>query len=191
MISEHTLTEGSQDDQPRLSMPTRIVKRGGRVVEFDTELIEKALERCFASFGRTPVAPVDELARRVVNIIMAKGVNPPTVENVQDIVEMVLQAAGEFEAAKRYILYRAEHARTREERPVPELVKMAFEEAAVYFPTQIQQFQFFDKYSRFNYNLGRRETWVETVDRSVDYMHELAGDRLPAATYQRVSNGIL
>ncbi len=191
MISEHVLTEGSQDSQPRLSMPTHIVKRGGRVVEFDIELIEKALERCFASFNRTPAAPVDELARRVVNIIMAKGVNPPTVENVQDIVEMVLQAAGEFEAAKRYILYRAEHARKREQRPVPEMVKMAFEEAAVYFPTQLQQFQFFDKYSRFDYNLGRRETWVETVNRTVDFLHELAGDRLERETYERVRRGIL
>lgn len=191
MISEHTLTEDTQEDQPRLSMPTRIVKRGGRVVEFDIELIEKALERCFASFGRTPAAPVEELARRVVNIIMAKGVNPPTVENVQDIVEMVLQAAGEFEAAKRYILYRAEHARKREQRPVPELVKMAFEEAAQYFPTQLQQFQFFDKYSRFDYNLGRRETWVETVNRTVDFLHELAGDRLDRETYERLRRGIL
>jgi ribonucleoside-triphosphate reductase (thioredoxin) len=191
MISEHTLAEGSQENQPRLSMPTQIVKRGGRVVAFDIELIEKALDRCFASFDRKPVAPVEELARRVVNIIMAKGVNPPTVENVQDIVEMVLQAAGEFEAAKRYILYRAEHARKREQRPVPELVKMAFEEAAQYFPTQLQQFQFFDKYSRFDYNLGRRETWVETVNRTVDFLHELAGDRLDRETYERVRRGIL
>jgi ribonucleoside-diphosphate reductase alpha chain len=191
MISEHTLAEGSQENQPRLSMPTQIVKRGGRVVAFDIELIEKALDRCFASFDRQPVAPVEELARRVVNIIMAKGVNPPTVENVQDIVEMVLQAAGEFEAAKRYILYRAEHARKREQRPVPELVKMAFEEAAQYFPTQLQQFQFFDKYSRFDYNLGRRETWVETVNRTVDFLHELAGDRLERETYERVRRGIL
>jgi ribonucleoside-diphosphate reductase alpha chain len=172
-------------------MPTQIVKRGGRVVAFDIELIEKALDRCFASFDRKPGAPVEELARRVVNIIMAKGVNPPTVENVQDIVEMVLQAAGEFEAAKRYILYRAEHARKREQRPVPELVKMAFEEAAQYFPTQLQQFQFFDKYSRFDYNLGRRETWVETVNRTVDFLHELAGDRLDRETYERVRRGIL
>lgn len=191
MISEHTLAEGSQENQPRLSMPTQIVKRGGRVVPFDIELIEKALERCFASFDRSPVAPVEELARRVVNIIMAKGVNPPTVENVQDIVEMVLQASGEFEAAKRYILYRAEHARKREQRPVPELVKMAFEEAAQYFPTQLQQFQFFDKYSRFDYTLGRRETWVETVNRTVDFLHELAGDRLERETYERVRQGIL
>ena len=99
----------------------------------------------------------------------------PTVEQIQDIVEIVLQAAGEFEAAKHYILYRAEHAKLREERPIPVEVKAAFAESDHFFPTQLQKFQFFDKYSRFNYDLGRRETWVETVDRAVSFLHELAG----------------
>ncbi|MFQ3634200.1 recombinase, partial [Roseiflexus sp.] len=100
-------------------------------------------------------------------------------------------AAGEFEAAKRYILYRAERARERERRPIPDHVRRAFDEARVYFPTPLQQFQFFDKYSRFNYELGRRETWIETVDRAVDYLHELAGNRLPRETYERIRRSIL
>ncbi len=191
MLKDHSLKIGNFMNGNNLRLPATIVKRDGRVVEFDIELITNAIRRCFASFGRVPDTSPEELSRRVVNIIAAKGVMPPTVENVQDIVEMVLQAAGEFEAAKRYILYRADHARSRLERPVPEMVKMAFEEAAQYFPTQLQQFQFFDKYSRFDYNLGRRETWVETVNRTVDFLYELGGDRLDAETYERVRRGIL
>jgi ribonucleoside-diphosphate reductase alpha chain len=169
-----------------------IVKRDGRVVEFDIERIENALTRCFASFNRKPQTPAPELARRVVNIIAAKSNGEsPTVEGVQDIVEMVLQAAGEFEAAKRYILYRAEHAKKRIERPIPQKVRRAFAESDEYFPTPLQKFQFFDKYSRFNYELGRRETWIETVDRSVDFLYELAGSRLPAETYDRIRRAIL
>src|SRR5215212_4638545 len=172
--------------------PPNIVKRDGRVVSFEIQRIENALHRCFDSFQRAPETPVSELARRVVNIIAAKSNGePPTVEGVQDIVEMVLQAAGEFEAAKRYILYRFEHAKQREERPIPEDVRAAFSASDQYFPTPLQKFQFFDKYSRFNYELGRRETWIETVDRAVSFMHELAGDRLPAETYERVRRGIL
>jgi intein/homing endonuclease len=181
-----------QARQAGLTIPTRIVKRDGRVVDFDIERIERAIARCFASFGRTPDTPVPELAHRVVNIIAAKANGtPPTVEGVQDIVEMVLQAAGEFEAAKRYILYRAEHAKRREERPIPDTVRQAFDESKRFFPTPLQQFQFFDKYSRFNYDLGRRETWIETVDRTVDYLFELAGTRLPAETYQRIRRTVL
>ncbi len=53
-------------------------------------------------------------------------------------------------------------------------LREVFADAAQYFPTPLQQFQFFDKYSRFNYDLKRRETWTETVDRAVEYLSELA-----------------
>src|SRR5688500_5792035 len=79
-----------------LILPSTIVKRDGRIVAFDIERIENALTRGFASINRKPHTPVPELARRVVNIIAAKSQgDSPTVEGVQDIVEMVLQAAGE------------------------------------------------------------------------------------------------
>jgi ribonucleoside-diphosphate reductase alpha chain len=179
-------------DQAGLTIPSTITKRDGRVVAFDIERIENAMVRCFTSFGRTPQTPISELARRVVNIIAAKsnGVGP-TVEGVQDSVELVLQAAGEFEAAKRYILYRAEHAKQRQERPIPEYVRQAFAESDQYFPTPLQKFQFFDKYSRFNFDLGRRVTWIESVDSSVDYLYDLAGSHLPSETYDRIHRAIL
>lgn len=175
-----------------IKVPETIFKRDGRIVPFDVERIERAMNRCFASLGHTPQTSVSELARRAVNIIAAQSNGKfPSVEEVQDIVEMVLQAAGEFDAAKHYILYRAEQARRREERPIPPEVRQAFAESAHYFPTPLQKFQFFDKYARFNYELGRRETWIETVDRAVAFLHELAGDRLPAGTYERIRQAIL
>src|SRR3954468_13271584 len=188
----HANGNGHAAIEVEIVAPTSIVKRDGRVVPFEVGRIAEALSRCFAAFERTPVTPVSELAHRVINIVAAKANGEtPTVEEVQDIVEMVLQAAGEFEAAKRYILYRAEHERQREDRPIPEEVRSAFAASDEYFPSPLQKFQFFDKYSRFNYDLGRRETWIETVDRSVSFMHELAGDRLPAETYERVRRGVL
>lgn len=173
-----------------VTLPTTITKRDGRVVAFDILRIENALAKCFASLSKKPATPIADLATQVVNIISVKF-RQPSVEQVQDIVEMVLQAAGEYEAAKHYILYRAEHAKQRQERPIPDEVRHAFAEADGYFPTQLQKFQFYDKYSRFNYDLGRRETWIETVDRSVDYLAELSQNRFPAETYQRVRRAIL
>src|SRR4029077_16816210 len=82
----------------------------------------------------------------------------------------------------------AEHAKQRQERPVPDEVRDAFAEADQYFPTPIQKFQFFDKYSRFDYDKGRRETWIETVDRAVAFLHELVstntGVDLGCETYE-------
>jgi len=180
--------------RPRVSelmaMPANVVKRDGRVVAFDITRIENALQKCFASVGHKPVTPISDLAKQVVNIVAARF-DQPSVEQVQDIVEMVLQSAGEYEAAKHYILYRVERAKKRAERPIPDSVRMSFGESDKYFPTQLQKFQFYDKYSRFNYEMGRRETWIETVDRAVDYLYELGGDRLPRETYDRVRRSIL
>ncbi len=199
MVSEVSQAANGQAFDPYLALdaagmelPKTIVKRDGRVVPFDVERIAHVLTRCFGSLSRTPQVTIPELAQRVMNILAAKTHGQaPTVEGVQDIVEMVLQAAGEFEAAKHYILYRAEHAKKRGVRPIPEEVRQAFAQSDQFFPTALQKFQFFDKYSRFNYDLGRRETWLETVDRAVAYLYELAGDRLPAETYQRIRQAIL
>ncbi|GAC1386784.1 MAG: ribonucleoside-triphosphate reductase, adenosylcobalamin-dependent [Herpetosiphon sp.] len=179
-------------DEQLIVPPARIVKRDGRVVSFEADRIENALSRCFKSFGRRPHTHVAELSQRVVNIVAAKtNGTPPSVEEVQDIVELVLQAAGEFEAAKRYILYRAEHAKERQERPVPQDVRAAFAESDHYFPTPLQKFQFFDKYSRFDYDLGRRETWLETINRATSFLRELSNNQLPAETYARVHKAML
>lgn len=67
----------------------------------------------------------------------------------------------------------------------------SFEESAKYFNSPLQQFQFFDKYSRFNYDLGRRETWVETVSRAVEYLREISQNKLKEEDYQRIHQFIL
>ncbi|MBR9998069.1 MAG: hypothetical protein KFF73_03815 [Cyclobacteriaceae bacterium] len=186
-------TAQGKESKITVSAPVEIVKRDGRKVPFDITRIENAIFRCFRSLDRPEQKAekkAHDLANQALNIVSAKY-DVPTVENIQDIVEMVLQASEEFEAAKRYILYRAEHAKMRQERPVPEEVKKAFNESDIYFPTQLQKFQFYDKYSRFNWELGRRETWVETVDRAVNFLKELSEFRLPKTTYERIRKGIL
>ncbi len=169
--------------------PTKIVKRDGRIENFEASRIEVALTRCFKGLNRTNF-DAKKITEQIVNIVSAKF-EQPTVEQIQDIVEMVLQAAGEYEAAKSYILYRAEHAKLRETRPVPDSVRDAFAESDKYFPTQLQKFQFYDKYARFTYEHGRRETWVETVDRAINYLKELSDFRLQPLTYQRLRHAIL
>jgi ribonucleoside-triphosphate reductase len=74
---------------------------------------------------------------------------------------------------------------------IPTEVEQAFKNADRFFPHEIQKFQFFDKYSRFNYELGRRETWIETVDRAVNYLTKLSDYRLPADEYNRIRQFIL
>jgi ribonucleoside-diphosphate reductase alpha chain len=183
------MKETKESKKIEFKTPTKVVKRDGRIENFEASRIEVAITRCFKSLNRTNF-DAQKITKQIVNIVSAKF-EQPTVEQVQDIVEMVLQAAGEYEAAKSYILYRAEHAKMRETRPVPDEVREAFEASDKYFPSQIQKFQFYDKYARFTYEHGRRETWIETVDRAIDYLKELSDYRLQPLTYQRLRHGIL
>ena len=66
-----------------------------------------------------------------------------------------------------------------------------FRDSEQYFETQLQQFQFFDKYSRFRYDLGRRETWRETVKRAVDYLMEVSDNQLSEYDYSEIEQAIL
>jgi len=173
-----------------LPWPKVIVKRDGHEEEFNPQKILVAIEKCFEDLKIEPKTSVIDLAQRVVNLVSVRFAKP-TVENIQDMVELVLQSSEEFDAAKHYILYRAEHAKMREERPIPLKVKKAFEESDKYFPTQLQKFQFFDKYSRFNYEYGRRETWMETVDRAVSFLKEISKNKLEKKDYERIRKSIL
>lgn len=174
-------------------VPLTVTKRSGETAGFDRIKIARALAAALDEVGAACDRQyVDYLTETVVNTVAAKARGEvPSVETVQDACEFVLFGAGQFEAAKHYILYREEHARQRNDRPIPDAVKAAFADADQYFPTQIQKFQFFDKYSRFDYGLGRRETWVETVDRATDFLHEIGGYHLPADQMERVHKAIL
>lgn len=172
-------------------MIDKIRKRNGAVVEFNESKVVTALYKCFKATGvEKTFEELDIFSKQVVNIISAKY-EEPSVEEVQDVVEMVLQAAGEYEAAKKYILYRAEKTKLRENRPIPEEVKEAFERSSIYFKQPSQQFQFYDKYSRFNYELGRRETWEETVERAVNFLKYLSKNKLDVSVYDRLKYSIL
>jgi ribonucleotide reductase, class II len=175
-----------------LVLPQQIRKRDGSLAKFDLTKIEAAVQKCFDACDQPPLVTPYEITVSVANAIAARwGADIPTVENVQDIVEHILQASGEFEAASRYSIYRRIHAEERELRSVPEEVKQAFAASAKYFPSPIQQFMFYDKYSRFNWELGRRETWIETVDRAVSFLRELSHDLLDDSVYEEIRTYIL
>ncbi|MEG0741376.1 MAG: anaerobic ribonucleoside-triphosphate reductase, partial [Clostridia bacterium] len=94
-----------------------IKKRDGRIVPFDQNKIEQAIEKSFmASGSQKSLETSAELAALVVSAIEKDESIPsvPSVEQVQDMVERVLIGQGFVRSAKSYILYRAERSRVRE-----------------------------------------------------------------------------
>lgn len=95
-------------------MPEKIIKRDGRVVNFDQERIINAIFKAAQAVGGADRRVASNLSQQVVNIINETFRDRfPSVEEVQDIVEKVLIENGHAKTAKAYILYRKQHEELR------------------------------------------------------------------------------
>ena len=96
-------------------MFSKIIKRDGRVVDFDPEKITKAIEKAGKATGEFDYETAKRLTIRVLDLAYRLiGPRNPTVEEIQDIVEEVLLNSTFKKTAKAYILYREQHAQIRE-----------------------------------------------------------------------------
>ncbi|WP_071521680.1 ribonucleoside triphosphate reductase, partial [Neomoorella thermoacetica] len=96
-------------------IPKKIIKRDGRVVDFDEERIINAIYKAAQAVGGQDRCQASQLANQVTALLAEKFVDRlPTVEDVQDLVEKVLIENGHARTAKAYILYRQQHAEWRD-----------------------------------------------------------------------------
>ncbi|MCR5121237.1 MAG: anaerobic ribonucleoside triphosphate reductase [Ruminococcus sp.] len=95
-------------------MIVKIKKRDGRLVTFNLEKIANAIFKAAKSVGGENYEESLQLAGKVGDLLMQRGVENPTVEEIQDCVEKVLIEDGHASTAKSYILYRSERTRARE-----------------------------------------------------------------------------
>lgn len=93
---------------------TRIVKRDGRIEDFNPQKITAAIQKAGEATGEFSNEIAQKLTMRVVNIAQqVMSDSTPTVERIQDIVEEVLLTSPYKKTAKAYILYREQHAHIR------------------------------------------------------------------------------
>ncbi|MDR0249486.1 MAG: anaerobic ribonucleoside triphosphate reductase [Oscillospiraceae bacterium] len=92
-----------------------IKKRDGRVDAFNLDKIAAAIDKAFAAtYGESEPDEARRLAGEVLARLEAEGEATPEVEHIQDTVERVLAEGDHIDAAKSYILYRAERTKARE-----------------------------------------------------------------------------
>ncbi len=95
-------------------MFSSIVKRDGRVVEFNPSKITDAIAKAGKATGEFDYETAKRLTIRVLDLAYRLiGERNPTVEEIQDIVEEVLLNSAFKKTAKAYILYREQHAQIR------------------------------------------------------------------------------
>ena len=125
---------------------TQIYKRDGRLVDFNPDKINLAIGRAFIEVQGS----VDDnvLSMVVTNVISdlegrLNNERPPSVEDVQNIVETVLMKNNFFVVAKAYIIYRYEHSKIRQQEKVEIQEKIATQSLSV--KKRDGQIQSFDK----------------------------------------------
>ena len=96
-----------------------IRKRNGSVVSFNKDKISNAIFRALAATSDADRGLAEELSEGVVRKLAEQGFSasrPPSVEDIQDMVESTLIEQGHSEIAKAYILYRHERRKVRDEK---------------------------------------------------------------------------
>lgn len=174
-----------------------IKKRDGRIVPFEFSKIKTAVSKAFTNTGEGNADDAEKVASSVSNqfsiAVSLDDTYVPSVEEIQDEVERQLVVLGYPATAKEYILYRAKRAETRDEMGVvPEHVRELAQKSAQYFRNNpLGEFVYLRTYARWIKEENRRETWIETVDRYVNFMRENLKDKLTEDEYAEVREAIL
>ena len=172
-----------------------VVKRDRRIVPFDQSRITNAVSRAMQETGEGNLEKDPGRISDWVLQELTKRYSPhhnPHIEEIQDVVEEVLILRDFPKTAKHYILYRQERERVRDKRKlVPERVKQLVSQSKKYFRNSLSEFIYYRTYSRWNEQESRRETWIETVERYINFMKENLGSRLKENEYQEIQEAIL
>lgn len=97
---------------------SRIVKRDGTQVIFNSEKIMSAIRRAGEATGEFDDDESALLTNQVTKVLrhrFSKGVLP-TIEQIQDVVEQVLISANYYKTARAYIVYRESRSKSRQDK---------------------------------------------------------------------------
>ena len=111
----------------------RVIKRNGAVVSYSESKISVAITKAYLAVeGGNAAASsrihesVQQLGSQITEVFRRRMPSGGTIhiEDIQDQVELALMRTGEHKIARSYVIYRAEHARirdqkTEEEKPIP------------------------------------------------------------------------
>ncbi|MEX2404971.1 MAG: ATP cone domain-containing protein, partial [Candidatus Paceibacterota bacterium] len=191
-----TLTTTKEPEETVLDTVKKVMKRDGSIVDFDISRIEKAILSAMKAAEEGSAEEAELVAKKVYSDLLRikkryRTFIPP-VEGIQDAVEKELILSDYVKTAKSYILYRQERTKERSQQlRVSDEVKQRVEESRQYFKGSYNEFIFYRTYSRWRDDLGRRETWIEAIDRFMDYMKENLGNKLSEQDYFEVRTAML
>ena len=99
----------------------KIIKRDGRIVDYDRQKIEVAIEKANRDVVGKEKATKEEI-KEIIDYIESLGKRRILVEDVQDIIEEKLMEIGKYKLAKEYIVYRYNRALVRKSNTTDESI---------------------------------------------------------------------
>lgn len=94
----------------------KVIKRDGRIVEFNKEKIKLAVLNAFEDTDGDKTPYAKEKAREIANYIESLEEESMSVEDIQDIVESKLMASNRKDVARAYVRFRYKRELVREAR---------------------------------------------------------------------------
>ena len=93
----------------------QVIKRDGKIVDFNIQKISEAITKAFIACGKQYHPSVIDLISLHVTSDFEKKIKDDriAVEDIQDSVEKVLSESGYADVAKAYILYRRQREKVR------------------------------------------------------------------------------
>ena len=99
----------------------KIVKRDGKIVDYDPEKIRIAVGKANNEVREKEKASKEEI-KNIIDYIEDLGKKRILVEDVQDIIEQKLMEIGKYDLAKKYIVYRYTRALIRKQNTTDESI---------------------------------------------------------------------
>lgn len=152
----------------------QVIKRDGRLAEFNSAKIRNAINKAMAE---TKLG-VDQNLSESISVEVEKKLKSESksisVEELQDMIEMMLMSSDRKDVAKRYIIYRNERSKVRSKQKTSDEKLLTDEFISQYKHQlsplkQLGNFVYYRTYSRWLPEECRREYWWETVKRAVEY----------------------
>jgi len=177
--------------------PKKVIKRDGSIVLFEINRITKAIYKAMKASSEGSEKDAQKVAESIVKRLVKEHKNDkhyvPSIEEIQDYVERELILENYAKTVKSYILYRERRAELRRERGlvVSEKVRNMTRESKKYFKNSLAEFIYYSTYSKWIEEQSRRETWIETIDRYIDFMRETLGEKLNLSEYNEIRDGML
>ncbi len=205
-ISEEKTSVTISQDKQRYPRISAVKKRDTSMVPFNPEKIRTAILKAAQTVAmRDGELPNEEetshMTQVVLNYLNKKyGNRVPTVEEINDLVEMALIKEGHARTAKEFIVYRFQRQQIREGRILEMKKALSKDFLAKYEGRQpkwgfngLGYITYKRTYARIVEGAGRTEEWWETVERCTEWiykMHHKMNITMPQKYYEDLYDAV-